>query len=258
MLTPNRIKFLRSLSAKKARTDEGLFTVEGVKPVDELLGSTYKIHSVYGLPDWIAANEKRLQRANIEYHLTSQTELERISQLTTPNNVVALAYQNKPTFAVNTLKGKLVLVLDGVGDPGNMGTIIRIADWFGIDTVVCSANSVEQYNPKTVQAAMGSLFRVGVFYTDLVTFITEYKSEFAGNGVYAANLGGENLYGKPIKTPCLLVMGSESHGISKPVEKLATGLITIPSFGNSKAESLNVAVSTAIICGEIRRCETKS
>jgi len=252
MLSLNRIKFIRSLLAKKTRSDEKLFIVEGVKLVEELLLSSYKIHSIYAIQAWVEANQQLLIKLNINYAVITPNELERIAQLTTPNQVLALVHQPETVLNLNTLQGKMVLGLDNVADPGNLGTIIRIADWFGIDTIVCSPNTVEHYNTKVVQASMGSFFRVNVFYTALGQFIAEYKEQTT-HPVYAAALGGKNVYNTDTKAPCLLVMGSESHGISKELEGLATGIVTIPAFEGSKAESLNVAVSTAIICGEIRR-----
>lgn len=253
MLSPNRIKFIRSLADKKIRSSEKLFTVEGVKPVAELLLSGYKIHSIYAVAEWIDAHQQLLDMLNVSYAAINPKELERISQLNTPNQVLALVYQTETVLEVNKLKDKMVLALDNVADPGNLGTIIRIADWFGIDTIICSPNTVDSYNQKVVQASMGSFFRVNIFYTNLVEFILSYKQQHLQHPIYAATLGGKGLYQSEIKAPCLLVMGSESHGISPEIEKLATDLITIPAFAGSKAESLNVAVSTAIICGEVRR-----
>lgn len=252
MLSVNRIKFLRTLSAKKTRVSEGLFTVEGVKPVAELLGSSIKIHSVYAVDEWVAQHKQLLAVSGAEVVTVTATELERISQLSTPNQVFAVAHQPQTTLNINALGDKLVLALDDVSDPGNMGTIIRIADWFGIDTIICSPNTVELYNPKTVQSTMGSLFRVNVFYTDLLPAIADYKKAHK-NPVCAAVLGGDDLYASTVKSPCLLLMGSESHGLSAELTNESTHKITIPSAPGSKAESLNVGVSTAIIVSELRR-----
>ncbi len=253
MLSANRIKFLRSLSTKKARNDEGLFIVEGVKPVDELLSSGFKIHSVYGLEGWINNHTERLTQLGVEHFTLNPTDLERISQLNTPNQVFAVGVQRQAHYNLADLGKGLVLALDNVTDPGNLGTIIRIADWFGAAAVVCSPGTVEVYNPKTVQSAMGSLFRVPVHYMPLDSFIADYKNVHQANGVYAAVLGGNDLYTAGAALPCLLVMGSESHGISAAIVDMATHKVTIPAYGNSGAESLNVAVSTAIICAELRR-----
>lgn len=252
MLSANRIKLLRSLSAKKTRADEGLFTVEGIKPVGELLDSSLKIHSIYAVDEWINQNRQQLAVCGAEVVTVTNKELERISQLSTPNQVVAVAHQPTANLKLNALGNKLVLGLDGIADPGNLGTIIRIAEWFGIDTLVCSTNSVELYNPKTVQATMGSLFRVNVFYTDLDKFVADYKAACT-NPVCAAVLGGDDLYASPVKSPCLLLMGSESHGLSNALIAASTHKITIPAAAHSKAESLNVGVSTAIIVAELRR-----
>lgn len=253
MLSSNQIKFLRSLSAKKTRNDEKLFVVEGIKLVDELLVSACKIHSIYGTDAWIQSQCALLDRKQVDYYTITQTELERVSQLNTPNQVLAVVHQPDTNLNLNTLQGKMVLALDNVADPGNLGTIIRIADWFGIDTIICSETTVELYNNKVVQASMGSFFRVKVHYATLVDAIEQYKELFPGQGVYAAVLGGTDLYQSDIKCPCMLVMGSESHGISADAQKLATHKVTIPPYAGSGAESLNVAVSTAILCAEVRR-----
>lgn len=253
MLSANQIKFLRLLATKKGRTDENLFIVEGVKLVEELLHSAYKIHSIYGLEGWIEANRAVLNQKKVAHTTVNAAELERISQLNTPNQVFAVVNQSDTNINLNTLEGKMVLALDNVADPGNLGTIIRIADWFGIKSIICSPNTVELYNTKVVQASMGSFFRVNVFYAGLEESISQYKQLFPGQPVYAAVLGGKDLYQSGIAAPCMLVMGSESHGISTAVQELATEKITIPAYAGSGAESLNVAVSTAIICAEIRR-----
>jgi RNA methyltransferase, TrmH family len=253
MLSAARIKFIRSLSTRKIRAAERLFTVEGVKPVAELLASGYKVHSIYALPQWIAQNKTLLAKSKTEVNPVTDTELERITQLSTPNQVLALVFMPTNQLSINTLKDKLVLALDNLADPGNLGTIIRVADWFGIDTIICSENTVEQYNPKTVQATMGSLFRLNMQYVSLENFIERYKTAYPTHPIAAAVLGGEDLYAQALQTPCLLVMGSESHGISPAVVDMCTHKLTIPAYGASGAESLNVAVSTAIICAELRR-----
>lgn len=253
MLSSNQIKFLRSLSAKKTRNNEKLFVVEGIKLVDELLVSSCKIHSIYAIGAWIESHYTLLDRKQVDYYTITQTELERVAQLNTPNQVFAVVHQPDTNLSLNTLAGKMVLALDNVADPGNLGTIIRIADWFGIDTIICSDNTVELYNNKVVQASMGSFFRVKVRYAGLADAITQYKQLFPNQGIYAAVLGGTDLYQSDIKSPCMLVMGSESHGISADVQKLATHKVTIPPYAGSGAESLNVAVSTAILCAEVRR-----
>jgi RNA methyltransferase, TrmH family len=252
-LVPTKLSFYAACLQKKTRNDEKLFVVEGIKLVDELLVSACKIHSIYGTDAWIESHYQLLDRKQADYYTITQTELERVSQLNTPNQVFAVVHQPDTNLNLNTLQGKMVLALDNVADPGNLGTIIRIADWFGIDTIICSENTVELFNNKVVQASMGSFFRVKVRYAGLVDVIAQYKQLFPHQGIYAAVLGGTDLYQSDIKSPCMLVMGSESHGISADVQKLATHTVTIPPYAGSGAESLNVAVSTAILCAEVRR-----
>lgn len=177
----------------------------------------------------------------------SVTELNKVSSLSTPQDVIAqIKIPEWPVLNHNELKGRFSLVLDGVQDPGNMGTIIRIADWFGINDIICSEDTVDVYNPKVVQASMGSLARVKVHYTGLSVFLTAIKLP-----VYGALLDGESIYDTDFGTEGLLLMGNEGNGIRPEIQKLATKAITIPRIG--KAESLNVAIATSLFCYEIGR-----
>jgi TrmH family RNA methyltransferase len=242
MLSKNEIKFIRSLQQKKFRDQEKLFVVEGEKMAQELLNSNYKIHSTYATANWIA-------ESGIEATEVSGKELERISGLKHPNKVISLVGYYQHSIDSQSIYNGLSLVLDDVRDPGNLGTIIRLADWFGIQHIICSKQTVDAYNPKVVQATMGSFFRVQLHYTDLDLFLNEAQENDVP--IYATVLDGSSVYEADLSATGLIVMGSESHGVSEQLEKYFTHRIKIPSFG--KAESLNVAMATGIICSEFKR-----
>lgn len=231
MINNREIKLINSLKRKKNRIEEGLFVVEGEKNVEELLHSDFQIRDIYATDDW----------GNEANHIkVSSKELDRISSLSTPNKVVAIVEIPKPeTITINTTS----IVIDGVNDPGNLGTIIRTANWFGINQVICSTNSVDKFNPKVIMASMGSIFKSNVFYTDLNEFLSESKLP-----IYGALLEGESIYNVEFKNPSIILLGSESHGISKELFPYITNKTTIPGSGD--AESLNLGVSTAIYCSE--------
>jgi TrmH family RNA methyltransferase len=183
-------------------------------------------------------------------------ELERISSLSTPNEVLAVCRIPEYKLDSKALENKLTLVLDDIRDPGNLGTIIRIADWFGIEDIVCSNESADAFNPKVVQSTMGSIARIKVHYTDLTGFLQPDVNNY--KPVYGALLEGKNIYSEKLSSSGLIVIGNESKGISEPIQKLVTHKISIPSFshfkpGGGEAESLNAAVATAVICSEFRR-----
>ncbi len=243
MLSKNQIKFIRSLQQKKCRDEHGLFVVEGVKLVEELMASQVEVHSVYATEKW-QCNEKN-QKVSVT--LIKLNELERISGLKTPNEVLAIARIPQNPFEASQLQGKLTLALNRINDPGNLGTIIRIADWFGIETVLCSHGTVACYNPKVVQATMGALFRVKVQYVNLEEVLQSIEGVIP---VYGAVMEGTSIYDKTLSQEGIIVMGSESHGIDDLLLPF-TQPITIPSYGT--AESLNVASATAVICAEFKR-----
>lgn len=239
MLVKSKLKYIQSLGQKKFRQQEGLFIAEGPKLINELLAmKSSGIIEIYALKEWIDIHKQEVDKYVVV--AISEKELEKISQLTTPNQVLAIVKQ----FSENEdfdFKNKITLALDNIQDPGNMGTIIRIADWFGVDQIVCNINSADMYNPKVVQATMGSIARVKVMYTDLEGWLYQQK----GISIYAAMLDGENVTTmKKIKNG-IIVIGNESNGISEEVLKSVTKIITIPQKG--KAESLNAAVATGII-----------
>jgi TrmH family RNA methyltransferase len=237
MLTKNEIKYIQSLYHKKQRDEDQLFIAEGPKLAKEILTSSYFIKQVYATAAWINKNKS----TPVPVIEVSDVELSRISNLQTPNEVVVVARQMVPEYEL-VLPGKFTLVLDGIQDPGNMGTIIRIADWFGIQQIVCSSDSVEIYNPKVVQSTMGSILRVKCWYKDLAEWTSEIDLP-----VYGALLDGLDVFTIGRVSEGLLVIGNESKGIREPLLSRITHRITIPNNGG--AESLNAAVATGIIVG---------
>ncbi|MFB9056301.1 TrmH family RNA methyltransferase [Mariniflexile ostreae] len=237
MLSKNQVKLIRSLNQKKYRLQHGLFVVEGFKVIKELLNSHYVLHTLY-TTEAFNADEKEV--------LISEKDLKRISFLKTPHTAVAI-------FEIPKIKAidhnQLIVALDDVRDPGNLGTIIRLCDWFGIQDLVCSKETVDCFNPKVVQASMGSITRVNIVYVDLLTFLENHST-----AIFGAYMEGENVYKKTFPNQGVLVMGNEANGISEAVEKLISDKITIPRFGDIQAtESLNVATATAILLSEFRR-----
>lgn len=245
MLVKPRVKYIQSLGQKKFRKQERLFIAEGPKLVKELLEiNPLQVKEVYALQNWIDENRQILSKTTVIE--INAIELERISQLSTPNNVLALVKQFEiinPVLA----KGKITLVLDDIQDPGNLGTIIRIADWFGVDQIICSEDSAELYNPKVVQSTMGSIARVNVFYTNL----EEWLIMQGGTNIYAATLEGKDITGMEKLKEAVIILGNESKGIKPSLIQLAKHTITIPRKG--KAESLNAAIAAGIILSHLSR-----
>ena len=243
MLVKQKVKYIQTLGQKKFREQERLFIAEGPKLVKELLeADAASVKEVYGLKDWMEENHELLNKTVATE--ISEIELEKISQLTTPNKVVAIVQQYEVGEAIIT-KDQITLVLDNVQDPGNLGTIIRIADWFGITQIVCSPDSADMYNPKVVQSTMGSIARVKVYYTDLEEWLGSQKDIT----IYAASLNGEDVTTMEKIKEGIIIFGNESKGISLELLNLANVKITIPKKG--KAESLNVAVAAGIILSHI-------
>ena len=239
MISKNQLKLITSLSQKKYRTKHQLFVVEGIKMVHELLNSTFLLKHLFYTEDFEATTIKNKT-------LISHNELKKISNLKTPNKVLALfEIPSQKTIQ----KEEFILALDGINDPGNLGTIIRLCDWFGVKQIVCSTNTVDLYNQKVAQATMGSLTRVQVNYTHLHSFLSDSNLP-----IYIADMNGENLYKSTLPKNGILVMGNEANGISKEIKLLDKVNITIPRFeATQQTESLNVATATAIILSEFRR-----
>lgn len=239
MLVKSKVKYIQSLGQKKFRQQEGVFVAEGPKLVKELLTEhSDSVVEVFALKNWIDENKRVTINCNLSE--ITEAELEKISQLTTPNQVVAVV-KHFNTIKPFAEKGKFILALDGIQDPGNMGTIIRIADWFGVQHIVCSEDSADRYNPKVVQSTMGSIGRVNVLYTSLGKWLEGQNDAL----IYAAVLGGEDITKMQQPAGGVIVIGNESKGISEEVLKFCNASITIPQRG--KAESLNAAVATGII-----------
>ena len=248
MLSKATIKYIQSLQHKKFRDEEGLFFAEGPKRGNELLaGKVFVCKNIYALPEWGDLLPEKLR--NIYIHLTAfikDFELEKISALSKPNQVLAV-FEKKKADNKPLLKNNISLVLDDIQDPGNLGTIIRIADWFGIKHIFCSHHTADMYNSKVVQSTMASLQRVNLIYTNIESWLIENKTI----PIFAATLHGEPLQCISSLKEGIIIIGNESKGVSDAVLKLADKKITIPSFG--QAESLNAAVAAGIILYEIKR-----
>ncbi len=242
MLSKNQIKFVRALELKKNRKREGLFVAEGPKVVGDLLRAGFVPHSIFSVSEqWTMDNG--------QWTMITEEELRKLSFLQHPQEVLAV-FHIPEAPQLSPLTSHLSLALDGVQDPGNVGTIIRIADWFGIDTIYCSMDTADVYNPKVVQATMGSLAHVQIIYCDLVELLSHTDCL-----VYGTLLDGQNIYEQQLSEKGIIVMGNEGNGISEAVRQLVTNKLLIPNFHEESetAESLNVAIATAITCSEFRR-----
>ena len=239
MLSKNQIKLVRSLELKKNRKRENLFVAEGPKVVGDLLQAGFQPHSIFSTTPREDAT------------LVTDEELRRLSFLQHPQGILAVfEIPSSPVCHPTALASHLSLALDGIQDPGNLGTIIRIADWFGIDAIYCSTDTADVYNPKVVQATMGSIAHIPIIYTDLVELLSK-----ADCPIYGTLLDGEDIYQQPLASHGIIVMGNEGNGISPEVRPLVTHRLLIPNFSHAPetAESLNVAIATAITCSEFRR-----
>ena len=251
-LSKNRMKFLTSLQTKKHREEEKLFVAEGPKIAREILSTGKRIHSLYCLAGWLdSQNHHDIE--NLDITVVSNDEMRKISTLVTPQEVLCVVHQFEHKLDEQSLNKNISLALDGIQDPGNMGTILRLADWFGIDTVLCSTGCVDVYNPKVVQASMGALCRVNIHAVDLPSVLSCTPIS-NGTPVYGTFLDGENIYTKDLSPAGIIVLGNEGNGISEAVAKRVTHRLHIPSFREGGAvESLNVSVAAAIVCSEFAR-----
>ncbi len=243
MLTKNQQKLIRSLHEKKNRTELGLFLVEGEKSVSELLKSDFEIEILLTTTDFFDKYGESIRDKSKIYEIVNQSEIEKVSAFETNDSVLAVVKQKENKDIEE--KG-LILVLDEIKDPGNLGTIIRMSDWYGVSKIIASKNTVDFYNPKVITASMGSFTRTNIFYTDLNDYLSKTKLP-----IYGAFLEGENVHNVNYPKDGILIMGNESNGISKEIENLVKEKITIPSYG--KTESLNVAMATAIILDNWKR-----
>lgn len=253
MISKAKISFIKSLHSNKGRIETGFFIAEGTKITNELLiNQNIKIQSLYATNDFLEENNL-LSNNNFEVFEISETELQKISLLSNPNKVLVIAEISKNKFDVSKLKNELTIVLDNIQDPGNLGTIIRTMDWFGITNLICSEHTVDVYNPKVIQATMGSFMRVNTHYTNLENFIKEYSSKFNYN-IYGTLLKGNNIYKEQLTQEGLIVFGNESKGISSNIEKFITNKISIPNFSKSKSiDSLNISIAAGIVFSEFKR-----
>ena len=237
-LSKNHLKLITSLSQKKYRHKYKLFVVEGVKVVQEFLNSSYELEILFSTESSFSYLDSFIE--------VSEQELKKISSLKTPNKVIALF---KIPVQKNTSSSGLIVALDAINDPGNLGTIIRLCDWFGIDQLLCSKETVDCYNTKVVQSSMGSLTRVAISYVVFKEYLTSVSIP-----VFIADMDGDNIYEMKPPTSAVLVMGNEANGISNSIKQIVSTKITIPRYGNSQlTESLNVATATAILLSEFRR-----
>lgn len=253
MISKNQVQYIKSLAIAKFRTAKGQFIAEGPKLVCELLSSHYGCEKIFALPEWIENNRSKI-KGKTSVVLISRDELNRISLQKTPNQVLAIInIPEQLPFNPEILSGQLVIMLDGINDPGNLGTIIRTADWFGISHIICSVNCADVYNPKVVQATMGSVFRVNVWYESLKKILEHLSPEIP---VYGTVLDGISIYQTNLSSTGVVIIGSESHGISSELKSFINTRISIPGYfveDTITAESLNASVATALVIAEFRR-----
>lgn len=250
MISKNQIKYVHQLELKKFRKQEGLFIAEGHKVVGDLLHEGFMPRQIFATQEWITDNPSLLPIINSQLIEVDLEELTRLSLLQHPQQVLALFPIPGEQTSISS-QNSLSLLLDNVQDPGNLGTIIRIADWFGIDTIYCSIGTVDAWNPKVVQATMGSIARVHIIYVDPQQLFDCLPDDFP---VYGTFLEGDNIYTQQLTQHGIIVMGNEGNGISDAVRHRVTRKLLIPDFHKGDtADSLNVAIATAITCSEFRR-----
>lgn len=249
MLSKALLKQISSLNLKKQRKESGLFIAEGGKTVRDLIDAGIVAEKIVATKEWLNANSIK---GDVQIIEAGEEEVQRASFLKTPQGVIGIFKQPQYTIDREAPTKRLCLALDNIQDPGNMGTIIRIADWFGLEEIFCSAGTVDAYNPKTVQATMGAIGRVKIHYIDLPEFLTSLNGKAP---VYGTFLDGKNVYSEELTANGLVVMGNEGNGIGKECAASITKRLLIPSFpaGRPTSESLNVSTATAIICSEFRR-----
>ena len=257
MLSKNQIKYISSLKIKKYRELHGEFIAEGSKLVTELLYSNYEATALYALKEWLIEN-KLPADFKAEVVEVTEAEMGRISSLSTSSPCLLILRTQNNLFDTTIAERELVLMLDEIKDPGNLGTIIRSADWFGFKHIICSPNTVDLYNPKTIQSTMGSVARVRISYQNLTEILDKLKGKVS---IYGSLLDGENILKKKLNSKGIIVIGNESNGISDPIRSYINEKIFIPGYHPSpdqgSPESLNASIANAIICYEFRRSEMK-
>ncbi len=246
-MTKQEIQFIRSLSDKRNRDQEGLFIAEGDKLISEIIASGLRVRSIYALEGHLSPYAETV----------SAKDMERISQLKTASSSLAVVEQPRHTVPAAAPANSLSIALDGVQNPGNLGTIIRLADWFGVEDIFCSTDTADCFNPKVVQATMGAILRVRVHYLPLAEFLA--RTAATGTPVYGTMLNGDNIYSSSLSHSGVIVMGNEGKGVSAACARSFTHRLLIPSYPAERqgSESLNVAMATGIVCAEFRRRMTK-
>ncbi len=252
MVGKNTIKLVKSLSLKKFRIKENLFIVEGDKNISEVLDSDFQVETLFATQYYLEKNNPVINKAKQVVEVP-QNEIEQLSLLKTPQNSIALCRLPETKKLPEKLDSDLAIYLDDIQDPGNLGTIIRICDWFGIKHLFCSAKTADLFNPKVIQASMGSFCRINLWYTPFEAVAR--LAAISEVSVLGAFLEGENIYNTKLPSKALLVMGNEGNGICREIEEAINQKIMIPGFNQNRksAESLNVSVATAIICSEFKR-----
>ena len=249
MISKNQIKHIQSLHSKKNREYDGLFIIEGIKLVSEFIKhSKFAIKELFATSEFLTNQKSILENSQIKYSEISEEELKKISLQTSPNQVLAIVNIKHQVLDTSIFGNSTTLFLDDIRDPGNLGTIIRVADWFGIKQVICSPNCTELFNPKTLQASMGAVLRVNVIILNFEELLPHLKEL----PIYGAVLNGENIFTSQLKNG-LIIIGNEANGISQEVQKYLTHPITIPAANSNGSESLNAANACAIICSEFHR-----
>ncbi len=247
MISKNLTKLIRSLENKKSRERYGLFVAEGPKTVGDL-AAVSQPKTVIATAEWL---EKHATGTAAEYIVATDEELRKVSFLQHPQHVLGIFPIPQKKFNAEICNRELCLALDKVQDPGNLGTIIRIADWFGISTILCNEGTADAFNPKAVQATMGSIARVNIVYTDLAATLDSLPD---GTPIYATSLDGGNIYSQELSAKGIIIMGNEGNGVSPEIMERANRTLYIPSYSKTSGiDSLNVAIATAITCAEFKR-----
>lgn len=249
MLSKNKTKFIHSLQRKKNRDSNMLFIAEGEKTITELFNANYHFHSIFATAELI----QQFKNVSCIVEEVTTTELAKVSTLKSTPQILAVCHQKKSEIKYDEISNELSLVLDDIQDPGNLGTIIRLASWFGIKNIICSHHTTDCYSPKTIQATMGAIAHVSIHYVDLEVFLAHQTIQSINR--YGAFLEGENIYTSNLNHhSALIILGNEGKGISKNIEQLVSHKLLIPSFNNEKrVESLNVSMAAAVICSEFKR-----
>ncbi len=251
MISKNKLKFIQSLSRKKIRDQHQVFIAEGQKMVDDLLNSDLVPTLIIATSQWLSEHSVKTNQAEIVE--TTLSEIKKISLLKSPPEVLVVFKQPEWSFQLKELQNELTLFLDEIQDPGNLGTIIRLSDWFGIKHLICSVGCADVFNPKTIQSTMGAISRVKVSYVDTVEFLKDYQQ--LNLPIYGTYLDGDNIYQTSLENKGLIIMGNEGKGIGIDAAAYVSNKLFIPPFPQDipTSESLNVSIATAVVCAEFRR-----